>query len=88
MTHLHLNQIGYKQLREILSHPETLHYRVIRPVRIPITMTQHPNAEIGAVPLNMGISSHESYYVTLSCDLYFQLQQDIATAVYISGQRC
>ncbi|MDM1718792.1 hypothetical protein [Acinetobacter towneri] len=88
LTHLQLSQIGYQQLGTAQATPQLLHYRIIRPVRVPIPMAQHPTTGIGAVPLNIGIPSHESYDVALTCDLYFRLQQGIATAVYVSGQRC
>ena len=85
---MQLSQIGYQQLGTAQATPQLLHYRIIRPVRVPIPMAQHPTTGIGAVPLNIGIPSHESYDVALTCDLYFRLQQGIATAVYVSGQRC
>ena len=88
LTHLQLSQIDYQQVGTVEQTKRALRYQVIRPVRIPIPMAQHPTTGIGAVPLNMGIPSHESYDVALTCDLYFRLQQGIATAVYVSGQRC
>ena len=88
LSHLQLSQIGYQQVGTVEQTKRALRYQVIRPVRIPIPMAQHPTTGIGAVPLNMGIPSHESYDVALTCDLYFRLQQGIATAVYVSGQRC
>ena len=88
LSHLQLSQIDYQQVGTVEQTKRALRYQVIRPVRIPIPMAQHPTTGIGAVPLNMGIPSHESYDVALTCDLYFRLQQGIATAVYVSGQRC
>ena len=88
LTHLRLSKMGYQQVGLVEQTKQALRYQVIRPVRIPIPMAQHPTTGIGAVPLNMGIPSHESYDVALTCDLYFRLQQGIATAVYVSGQRC
>ncbi len=88
LPHLQLSQIDYQQVGTVEQTKRALRYQVIRPVRIPIPMAQHPTTGIGAVPLNIGIPSHESYDVALTCDLYFRLQQGIATAVYVSGQRC
>lgn len=88
LSHLQLSQIDYQQVGTVEQTKRALRYQVIRPVRIPIPMAQHPTTGIGAVPLNIGIPSHESYDVALTCDLYFRLQQGIATAVYVSGQRC
>ena len=88
LTHLRLSKMGYQQVGLVEQTKQALRYQVIRPVRIPIPTAQHPTTRIGAVPLNMGIPSHESYDVALTCDLYFRLQQGIATAVYVSGQRC
>ena len=87
-THLQLSQIGYQQVGTIEHTKQTLRYQVIRPVRIPIPMAQHPTTGIGAVPLNTGIPSHESYDLALSCYIIFHLEHNIATSVSYSGQRC
>ena len=88
LTHLQLSQIGYQQLGTAQATPQLLHYRIIRPVRVPIPMAQHPTTGIGAVPLNMGIPSHESYDVALSCYIIFHLEHNIATSVSYSGRYC
>lgn len=71
LSHLQLSQIGYQQVGTVEQTKQALRYQVIRPVRIPIPTAQHPTTRIGAVPLNMGIPSHESYDLALSSILFF-----------------
>ena len=87
-THLQLSQIGYQQVGTVEQTKQALRYQVIRPVRIPIPTAQHPTTRIGAVPLNMGIPSHESYDLALSCYIIFHLEHNIATSVSYSGRYC
>ncbi|UIP24782.1 hypothetical protein [Acinetobacter towneri] len=88
LSHLQLSQIDYQQVGTVEQTKRALRYQVIRPVRIPIPMAQHPTTGIGAVPLNMGIPSHESYDVALSCYIIFHLEHNIATSVSYSGRHC
>lgn len=88
LSHLLLSQIDYQQVGTVEQTKRALRYQVIRPVRIPIPMAQHPTTGIGAVPLNMGIPSHESYDVALSCYIIFHLEHNIATSVSYSGRHC
>ncbi len=56
---------------------------------IPIPMAQHPTTGIGAVPLNMGIPSHESYDVALTCYIVFSPTAGYCyRSVRYRGQRC
>ena len=88
LSHLQLSQIGYQQVGTVEQTKQALRYQVIRPVRIPIPTAQHPTSRIGAVPLNMGIPSHESYDLPLSCYIIFHLEHNIATSVSYSGRYC
>ena len=88
LSHLQLSQIGYQQVGTVEQTKQALRYQVIRPVRIPIPTAQHPTTRIGAVPLNMGIPSHESYDLALSCYIIFHLEHNIATSVSYSGRYC
>ena len=88
LSHLQLSQIGYQQVGRVEQTKQALRYQVIRPVRIPIPTAQHPTTRIGAVPLNMGIPSHESYDLPLSCYIIFHLEHNIATSVSYSGRYC
>ena len=88
LSHLQLSQIGYQQVGTVEQTKQALRYQVIRPVRIPIPTAQHPTTRIGAVPLNMGIPSHESYDLALSCYIIFHLEHNIATSVSYSGRNC
>lgn len=88
LSHLQLSQIGYQQVGTVEQTKQALLYQVIRPVRIPIPTAQHPTTRIGAVPLNMGIPSHESYDLALSCYIIFHLEHNIATSVSYSGRYC
>ncbi len=53
LTHLQLSRIDYQQVGTVEQTKLALRYQVIRPVRIPIPMAQHPTTGIGAVPLNV-----------------------------------
>ena len=88
LSHLQLSQIGYRQVGTVEQTKQALRYQVIRPVRIPIPTAQHPTTRIGAVPLNMGIPSHESYDLALSCYIIFHLEHNIATSVSYSERNC
>ena len=88
LSHLQLSQIGYQQVGTVEQTKQALRYQVIRPVRIPIPTAQHPTTRIGAVPLNMGIPSHESYDLALSCYIIFHLEHNIATSVSYSERNC
>ena len=88
LTHLRLSNMGYQKVGLVEQTKQALRYQVIRPVRIPIPTAQHPTTRIGAVPLNMGIPSHESYDLALSCYIIFHLEHNIATSVSYSGRYC
>lgn len=88
LTHLCLSKMGYQQVSLVEQTKQALRYQVIRPVRIPIPTAQHPTTRIGAVPLNMGIPSHESYDLALSCYIIFHLEHNIATSVSYSERNC
>lgn len=88
LSHLQLSQIGYQQVGTVEQTKQALRYQVIHPVRIHIPTAQHPTTRIGAVPLNMGIPSHESYDLALSCYIIFHLEHNIATSVSYSGRNC
>lgn len=85
-SHLDLAKLGYQNATAPFVQQNTLSYTVIRPISIPIPMAQNPALGAGAgtaVPIPT-----QSYDASLQCEIRFQLQNQIATAVQLSGRTC
>ena len=68
---------------------ETLAGCAARAISIPVPMAENPALGMGAgsaVPVP-GTAAN-SYDVNLSCQIHFQLEQNIAKAVHLTGRTC
>ena len=86
---LDLSRIGYQQLRAPELRGNALIYTAARAISIPVPMAQNPALGMGAgsaVPVP-GTAAN-SYDVHLSWQIRFQLEQNIAKAVHLTGRTC
>lgn len=86
---LDLSRLGYQQLRAPELRGNALTYTAARAISIPVPMAQNPALGMGAgsvVPVP-GTAAN-SYDVNLSCQIRFQLEQNIAKAVHLTGRTC
>ncbi len=88
-SQLDLSRIGYQQAGAPVLSGNTLTYSAARAVSIPAPMAQNPAMGLGAgsaVPIPS--TAADRYDVNLSCQIRFQLKQNIAQAVYLTGRTC
>jgi len=86
---LDLSRIGYQQVNPPVLSASGLTYTAVRAISIPLPMAQNPALGMGAgsaVPVP-GTAAN-SYDVNLSCQIRFQLEQNIAKAVQLTGRTC
>ncbi len=86
---LDLSRLGYQQLRAPELRGNALIYTAARAISIPVPMAQNPALGMGAgsaVPVP-GTAAN-SYDVNLSCQIRFQLEQNTAKAVHLTGRTC
>lgn len=86
---LDLSRLSYQQLRAPELRGNALIYTAARAISIPVPMAQNPALGMGAgsaVPVP-GTAAN-SYDVNLSCQIRFQLEQNIAKAVHLTGRTC
>lgn len=79
---LDLKQLGYYDVSEVMVRDHQLIYRIQRPVTIPT-----PTAiGIGAVPLPLDSSS--KYDISITCEIIYHIQNNIAQSVSYTGRTC
>ena len=79
---LDLRQVGYHDVSDVIVRNQQLIYVVKRPMTIPIPTAMGA----GAVPLALDAST--SYDVNLTCQITFQIQNNIAQSVSYTGHTC
>ncbi|MGE8541015.1 hypothetical protein [Acinetobacter sp. ANC 3813] len=86
---LDLGRIGYQQVSEPVLSGSALTYTASRAISIPVPMAQNPAMGVGAgsaVPIPS--TAADRYDVNLNCVIRFQLEHNIAKAVYLTGRTC
>jgi len=86
---LSLRTLGFQTLKQPKKTEQTLTFTVLRPINIPVPITQVYGGDIGGARLGSTTTSQYSYDVNFYCHIIFDLdQQQIARTIRYEGKAC